>query len=41
VAGRTVPVLDRWAPVLTGAVVWLAVLAVIERTRDDARTRMT
>lgn len=41
VAGRTVPVLDRWAPVLTGAVVWLAVLVVIERTRDDARTRMT
>lgn len=41
VAGRTVPVIERWAPVASGAVLWLAVLVTLERTRKEASTRVS
>ncbi len=41
VAGRTVPLVERWAPVVSGTVLWLAVLVVFERTRHEASARVT
>jgi len=40
VAGRSVPLVERWAPVLTGGLLWLLVLVVIERGRQAAEARM-
>ena len=40
VAGRSVPLIERWAPVLTGGLLWLLVLVVIERGRQAAEARM-
>jgi rod shape-determining protein MreD len=40
VAGRTVPTIERWAPVVSGAVIWLAVLVVLERSRSEAHSRV-
>ena len=40
VAGRTVPMIDRWLPVLTGAVLWFAMLFGVERSRVDTGARM-
>jgi len=40
VAGRTVPLIERWGPVVTGAVVWALILTVFERRRQVAAARM-
>ena len=40
VAGRTVPLIERWGPLLTGACLWLLVLAFFERGRQEAAARM-
>lgn len=39
-AGREVPLIERWGPVVTGGVLWLLVLVGIERTRQAAEARM-
>jgi rod shape-determining protein MreD len=39
-AGRNVPLIERWAPVVTGGLLWLLVLVGIERTRQAAEARM-
>ncbi|HVS25025.1 MAG TPA: rod shape-determining protein MreD [Gammaproteobacteria bacterium] len=39
VAGVTVPLTERWAPPLTGALVWLALLAVFDSGRREAHAR--
>lgn len=40
VAGRPVPLVERWAPVLTGGLLWLLVLVGVERKRQAAEARM-
>jgi rod shape-determining protein MreD len=40
VAGRTVPLMERWAPPLTGTLVWLALLAVFDSGRREAHARL-
>ena len=40
VAGRTVPVIERWAPPLTGTLVWLVLLAFFDRGRREASARI-
>jgi rod shape-determining protein MreD len=40
VAGRTVPVIERWAPPLTGTVVWIAMVVLLGRRRREARARI-
>jgi rod shape-determining protein MreD len=40
VAGRTVPLTERWAPPLTGTLVWLALLAVFDSGRREAHERL-
>jgi rod shape-determining protein MreD len=40
VAGRTVPLIERWAPPLTGTLVWLALLAFFDRGRREASARI-
>lgn len=40
VAGRTVPLVERWGPVVTGALVWLAVVGVVERGRERMQARI-
>jgi len=37
VAGRTVPLIERWAPVLTGTLVWALLTLLGERRRREAR----
>lgn len=39
-AGRTVPGSDRWAAVLSGAVVWAAAWALADHGRDPTPTRL-
>lgn len=39
-AGRRVPLVERWAPVVTGGLLWLLVLVVVERSRQAAEARM-
>jgi rod shape-determining protein MreD len=39
-AGREVPLIERWAPVVTGGMLWLLVLVGIERSRQAAEARM-
>jgi len=39
-AGRQVPFVERWAPVVTGGLLWLLVLVAIERSRQAAEARM-
>jgi rod shape-determining protein MreD len=39
-AGRQVPLIERWGPVVTGGVLWLLVLVGIERSRQAAEARM-
>lgn len=41
IAGRSVPLIDRWAPVLGGTIVWLIGLALLERSRSEAQTRVS
>ncbi|HEY7672713.1 MAG TPA: rod shape-determining protein MreD [Gammaproteobacteria bacterium] len=40
VAGRTVPLIERWGPVITGAVVFALILTAFERRRQAAAARM-
>jgi rod shape-determining protein MreD len=40
VAGRTVPLIERWGPVVTGALVWALILMVFDRRRQVAAARM-
>lgn len=40
IAGRTVPLIERWAPVAGGALVWLLGIALLERSRTAAQTRV-
>jgi rod shape-determining protein MreD len=40
VAGRTVPVIERWAPVVSGLVLWIVLLAFVERGRQRAEARI-
>jgi rod shape-determining protein MreD len=39
-ARRDVALIERWGPVVTGGLLWLLVLAVIERSRQAAEARM-
>jgi rod shape-determining protein MreD len=38
-AGRTVPLIERWAPVLTGAALCPLLFMYLDRARDDQPTR--
>ncbi len=40
VAGRSVPVVEHWAPVLTGTAMWILLLFVLERGRQEAAARI-
>jgi rod shape-determining protein MreD len=39
-AHRTVPLIERWAPPLTGTLAWLAMLALLDRRHSEARARL-
>jgi rod shape-determining protein MreD len=40
VAGRTVPIVERWGPVVSGALLWMLVLLLLERGRQQAQARL-
>ncbi len=40
VADRTVPLIERWAPPLTGTLAWLILLAFFDRGHSEARARL-
>ena len=40
VADRTVPLIQRWAPPLTGTLAWLVLLALLDSRRGEARARL-
>lgn len=40
VAGRTVPLTERWAPLVTSAVIWPFIIAYLDRYRHDAQVRI-
>lgn len=40
IAGRTVPLMERWAPLVTGMALWLLILIFVERGRQEADARM-
>lgn len=40
VAGRTVPYVERWGPVVVGALLWPLVLGTLDRMRQDNRARV-
>ena len=40
VAGRTVPLSERWGPPLAGTLVWLALLVVFDNGRREAHARL-
>jgi rod shape-determining protein MreD len=40
VAGRTVPLVERWAPVVSGSLLWMLILVFVERGRQAAAARM-
>ena len=40
VAGRTVPLIERWGPVVSGAIVFALILTAFERRRQAAAARM-
>jgi rod shape-determining protein MreD len=40
VAGRTVPMIERWAPILSSALVWPLILAYMDNFRRDAQVRV-
>jgi rod shape-determining protein MreD len=40
VAGRTVPMIERWGPVLSGVMLWPLLVMYLGRTRHDAAVRM-
>lgn len=39
-AGRTVPLTERWVPPLTGTVVWVALFVFLDRGEREARARI-
>jgi rod shape-determining protein MreD len=39
-AGRTVPLTSRWAPILTGTVLWLVVWSLFDTGRRDSQERL-
>jgi rod shape-determining protein MreD len=39
-AGRTVPLAERWVPPLTGTLVWLALYGFLGRSEREARARL-
>jgi rod shape-determining protein MreD len=39
-AGRTVPLVERWVPPLTGTLVWLGLLVFFDRRQREARARL-
>ncbi len=40
VAGRTVPLTERWAPLVSSALVWPLIIAYLDRYRHDAQVRV-
>ncbi|MED5535636.1 MAG: rod shape-determining protein MreD [Pseudomonadota bacterium] len=40
VAGRTVPYVERWAPVITGVLLWPLILGILDRIRQDNKARV-
>lgn len=40
VANRTVPMIERWAPPLTGTLVWLMLFAFVDSSRREAHARL-
>jgi rod shape-determining protein MreD len=40
IAGRNVPLAERWVPPFTGTLVWLAMLYVFDRGEREARARL-
>ncbi len=38
--GRSVPYMERWAPVLTSALLWPLVLGVFDRARQPSQARV-
>jgi rod shape-determining protein MreD len=40
IADRSVPLIERWAPPLTGTIAWLAMLALLDSRRGQARARL-
>jgi len=40
VAGRTVPVIERWAPPLTGTLVWIAIVMLFAGRRREAGAQL-
>jgi len=40
VAGRTVPLIERWLPPLTGTLVWLAMYVFLDRREREAPARL-
>jgi rod shape-determining protein MreD len=40
VAGRTVPLQERWAPLLSSAIVWPLIIGYLDRYRHDAQVRV-
>ncbi len=40
VVGRSVPIIERWAPVVSGALVWPLVLGYLASVRHDTQTRI-
>ena len=40
VVGRSVPVIERWAPIVSGALVWPLVLSYLASVRSDTQTRV-
>jgi rod shape-determining protein MreD len=39
-AGRTVPLIERWVPPLTGTLAWLALYVLLDRGEREARARI-
>jgi rod shape-determining protein MreD len=40
IAGRTVPLIERWGPVVSGAVLFAVILTLFDRRREAAAARM-
>ena len=38
--GRTVPYVERWAPVITGVLLWPLILGTLDRIRQDNKARI-
>ena len=40
IVGRTVPLIERWAPVISGTIVWVIILAFVDRGSQQAGARI-